>query len=159
MKSIIICEGKTDADFLQYYMRKVHNWEDDREPEESDFRLSGRNFARILKKGADALTLTSSGGCSRIIPAIGEVIEYNTLQRTSEAFDKIVFVTDNDEENSVENVMKGLKEVICANSMVLNSDISNSTWINVSYSNRAGENGTIKILPVIIPFGERKVSL
>lgn len=30
MKSILICEGKTDADFLQYYMRKVNLWEDGR---------------------------------------------------------------------------------------------------------------------------------
>ena len=28
MNSIILCEGSTDFQLLQYYMRKVHQWED-----------------------------------------------------------------------------------------------------------------------------------
>ena len=51
MKSVIICEGSTDYVLLQYFMKKVNNWNDYRNPEQ----MTGFKRVRELKKENDSL--------------------------------------------------------------------------------------------------------
>lgn len=46
MKSVIICEGSTDYVLLQYFMQRVNEWSDYRNPQQ----MTGFKRVRELKK-------------------------------------------------------------------------------------------------------------
>ena len=46
MKSVIICEGSTDYVLLQYFMQRVNDWSDYRNPQQ----MTGFKRVRELKK-------------------------------------------------------------------------------------------------------------
>lgn len=78
MKSIIICEGPTDFTLLQYYMRKVNNWN---EGQKSTFNPKGFENARKrdFVKDGNLLTIICANGCSRMSLLLSKVIELNSL--------------------------------------------------------------------------------
>ena len=51
MKSVIICEGSTDYVLLQYFMQRVNDWSDYRNPQQ----MTGFKRVRELKKAEDSL--------------------------------------------------------------------------------------------------------
>ena len=66
MNSIILCEGSSDFVLLQYYMRTVYGWTDERT---QNIRSDSIKRSRTLKKDENLLTIGGCGGCSKIIPA------------------------------------------------------------------------------------------
>lgn len=65
MNSIILCEGSSDFVLLQYYMRTVYGWTDERT---QNIRSDSIKRSRTLKKDENLLTIGGCGGCSKIIP-------------------------------------------------------------------------------------------
>lgn len=105
MKSVIICEGITDFTLLQYYMQKVNGW--------SDYRKTPGSIGekrRDLQKGDNVLTIIASGGCTKIPDVFGSIIRLNNnFSSEDERYQKIVILTDNDDELSEENLIKKFK--------------------------------------------------
>lgn len=87
MNSIILCEGSSDFVLLQYYMRTVYGWTDERT---QNIRLDSIKRSRTLKKDENLLTIGGCGGCSKIIPSFEKILQRNSISAVGEAFDKIV---------------------------------------------------------------------
>ena len=101
MKSIILCEGPTDGILLQYFMREVHLWEDAGEPEQ--LFKGRRDWARRLKKKENELDLVSCKGASKLLPCMDYFLDINKTANMSEAYGKLVVITDRDECGTEEN--------------------------------------------------------
>ena len=152
MRSILLCEGKTDADFLQYYMRKVHQWEDGRP---ADFKPKGFTFGRILTRDNDELSIIALNGCGDIIHGVKEALEHNILERPDKIFKNEIFVTDNDDEATISDRISEVIDITNSMGIATNSKIENANWTELCYKNNMGEDLHTSILPMIIPFGNK----
>ena len=150
MKSIIICEGPTDFILLQYYMRKVNGWN---EGHESKNKPKGfeKSKSRDFQKNGNVLRIICADGCSRMPNLLSKIIESNTLASSQdEFFSKIVYLTDNDEEQTKEDVFQKLSDV-----WNCSSDFSNNSWTKIKTDNEILNHPEIDFLPLIIPFYEQ----
>ena len=149
MKSIIICEGPTDFVLLQYFMRKVNNWD---EGQESKNKPKGfeKSRSRDFQKGENSLRIICADGCSRMPLLLSKILENNFLASSSdEVYSKIVYLTDNDEDQTKEEVFLNLK-------MIWNTqtDFVNNSWTSMEIDNERLDDLSVDFLPLVIPFEE-----
>ena len=148
MKSVIICEGSTDYVLLQYFMKKVNNWNDYRNPEQ----MTGFKRVRELKKENDSLIIGESGGSSRILQCMDKILEINNLSSMGEEYNNIVIITDRDEIDTEENIFLNIQEKLKDTDAEFYSISKANEWIDIVQKNGFGEEITIRILPLVIPF-------
>ena len=148
MKSVIICEGSTDYVLLQYFMKKVNNWNDYRNPEQMTV------FKRVseLKKENDSLIIGESGGSSRILQCMDKILEINNLSSMGEEYNNIVIITDRDEIDTEDNFLLNIQEILNDRDAEYSSISKANEWIDIVQKNGFGEEITIRILPLVIPF-------
>lgn len=153
IKSIILCEGSTDYVLLQYFMRRVHGWEDKRTNEKTKNRYLKR--IRTLTKGEDRLSIGSCGGASGIIPSLGFVVEHNNLSAEQEAYDRIVILTDRDETQTETMFSQRIQDVLREKDVSFKEQhIVNNRWVECQFKNGHGKEGTFYLLMLVIPFEE-----
>lgn len=149
MKSIIICEGPTDFVLLQYFMRKVNNWD---EGQESKNKPKGfeKSRSRDFQKGENSLRIICADGCSRMPLLLSKILENNFLASSSdEVYSKIVYLTDNDEEQTKEEVFLNLKKI-----WNTQTDFVNNSWTSMEIDNERLDDLSVDFLPLVIPFEE-----
>ncbi len=152
MDHIILCEGSTDYVLLQYYMRKVNNWEDKKEEQKDVFRIEKYSSRRFVKN-KDSLTIASTNGNSGLCKGLSEVLQRNILAAPTETvFDSIVIVTDRDEVGTEDEFMEQVKQTLQSVSVSLESDYTANAWIKCSLHNRIGLKKEFRILVMVIPF-------
>lgn len=149
-KSIILCEGSTDYVLLQYYMQKVHSWND-----YSSGKYKYKNQkSRLLVKNDDFLTIAPSGGCSQLTSELKDVLTRNVFASPEELFEKIVIITDNDDLNERTEMLLSISNVIKEFDCSI-SKIENNLWFTFSINRTISPNvQKCCILPLIIPFEE-----
>ena len=149
MKSIILCEGSSDFILLQYYMRTVYGWED----ESTQIKLGSKiKRSRTLKKDDNLLSIGGCGGCSRIIPALEDILERNSMSAEGEAFDRVVIITDRDEVGTEEEFICKIQNSVQKYSLIPQEKIENNTWKSYEYKNGHGKKQILKMLLLVIPF-------
>lgn len=152
MKSIILCEGSTDFALLQYYMRTVYGW--------NDGNSNGNTFqgnlkrSRMLRKREDSLQIGGCGGCNRIVPAFEYILEINSISAGTEAFDKIVIITDRDEVETEKEFIENVKKKLAEKNVSAKEEICNNKWISCEYTNGQGKKRIVQVLILVIPFEE-----
>ena len=150
MKSIILCEGSTDFVLLQYFMRKVYKWQD---KETGEGPMGKRiNPIRTLSKGIDKLSIGGCGGSSGILPAMDYIMEFNSLAAEGEEYDKVVIITDRDEETTESEYIKGIEKILRDKQIISSENICNNEWIKCIYKNGHGKERILFILLLVIPF-------
>ena len=150
MNKLILCEGKTDAIFLSYYLEQVYGWThefpkrdipkgfrleaDAVKGESVEWYCKGDNYLLICGVGGKDNFNSFIGG--KIIPAVTD----------SGLFSQIAVVTDRDdrEEKSICDSFKSAFSMIA-------SDIQNNKWIKNTYTNSFNQESVIEILLLIIP--------
>ncbi len=155
MNSVMICEGSTDFSLLQYYMRKVYLWEDDKEKQTNVLKIEGKK-SRLFTKGEDTLTIMSVGGCSRLIEGLQKVLNRNKLSSPDlqGVYRKVVIITDRDEIDT-EAAFLGLVSSALVNfGVTCHSVMENNCWLNCEMTNLVGQKLEFRILLMVIPFGE-----
>lgn len=155
MNHIIICEGSTDYFLLQYYMREAYQWTDDKKIQNGILRMRGQK-SRNLKKGSDILTIMASGGCSQIPNGLDTVLEKNYLSTPSltEAYNKIVIVTDRDEVGTEPQFTQTIEQVLRTRNVTYLAPLSNNTWVPCRMNNNIGIQLDFSLLLLVIPFEE-----
>lgn len=150
MKSIILCEGSTDWVLLQYFMRKTYGWEDKKTNEQP----SGEHIKRIrtLTKEADTLSIGSCGGAAKILSGFDFITERNSLSQETEAYDKIVVITDRDDDKTEDKFINGIKEILGNRRIRTEKEICNNEWIPCNYTSVYGKNRSMQLLLLVIPF-------
>lgn len=151
MQSMIICEGSTNFILLQYFMRKVHEWEDTRErPQQSVF-----DKARVLQKGERKLVIGSTGGCDKIHQTLETLIAANRYgSDQKELIDNIVIVTDRDELSTETAFLDKVKNILLDKEIEYTNEIQNNKWLRCKCMNGSWDKVSFQICVLIIPFEE-----
>jgi len=150
MIKLILCEGKTDAIFLSYYLEQVcgwtHKFPKEDIPKEFIIKPSTKKgeSAEWYRKADDFLLICGVGGKdnfgsfikSKIVPAM---IDGNV-------FSKIAIVTDRDDrkEGSICQSFQSMLNPIVSN-------VANNVWTDNQYSNSFGQEKAVDFLLLIIP--------
>jgi hypothetical protein len=147
MNKLILCEGKTDAILLSYYLEKTCGWAHGaKAPKGLDITVgdTGGGSAYWYDRDDDKLLICGVGGKSnfsnffkaKILPAMID----------SSAFSKIAIVTDRDnraEVSILSSVKSTFRKVI--------SNISPGIWQNNTYQNSYDQTVFVDFLLLIIP--------
>ena len=153
MISIVLCEGKSDAILLSYYLMKTKGWRfiekrkgpltlpsTDGVNENMDWYINEGNF----------LAIWGVGGKDLFQRAINTVIELNIKGVAKQQFEKIVIVTDRD----LETEQYKLEEISRFFSGIGSVTLSNATWTTTNYRDEFDMEAEVHISPIIVPFEE-----
>lgn len=100
MNKLILCEGKTDAILLSYYLGRVANWKFSKKGS-SGLKIQASNDNESInwyKKDEDYLLICGVGGKDNF----GNFFEQRIKRplTAADAFEKIVIITDRDEREA-----------------------------------------------------------
>jgi hypothetical protein len=146
MNKLILCEGKTDAILLSYYLEKTCGWTHRNAPKSLDIKtdeLKGES-AYWYRKGNESLLICGVGGKDNFCNFFKEKI--SPIMVDASAFSKIAVVTDRDdreEQSILDSFRASLRPII--------TDILNDTWISNSYENSYKQKVSVDFLLVVIP--------
>lgn len=153
MKSVIICEGATDSILLHYYMQKVYGWSD---VFQKQLPTDNDNKSQDLMRGQDILTIKPSGGSSHIIQAFENVLKQNINNPPNPitAISKIVIITDNDEPNTLSNILNEINKKLTEYNATSVKPIINNDWTQITMNTKLGTQLNFELLLMVIPFEE-----
>lgn len=152
MNSMIICEGSTDYVLLQYFMERVHGWEN-KGPGVIKYN---KKKSRLLQKNSDKLTIMEVGGCSQLANGLEFVLDNNRLAApgSTDAFDKIVIVTDRDELSTQTDFEMKIKDKFGSLRVTCQEAFIHNKWINCEMMSSIGIMLSFQILLLVIPFDQ-----
>jgi len=146
MNKLILCEGKTDAVLLSYYLERTSGWCFSKKgPSGLQIRESSSNESvNWYKRGDDFLLICGVGGKDNLGNFFEERIKKPLI--TINAFEKIVLITDRDDRN-VDAIIASLVEDFSG----FFPNIQDRVWRNNSYTDAFGMEKSIELLLLIIP--------
>ena len=165
MKSVIICEGKSDSIFLSYYLSSLYNWKsvDCKDGKEwlrrNDNKQRLNTFVDFSDKPAcywyyrdddNILGIYPVKSNSNIDKGIDQIFNINLISNST-AIDKMVILTDRDDENVEKRIYSLLSTKLHERNVTISGNIRNNEWIRTFY-NKNGETKEFDILLLIIPF-------
>lgn len=151
MIRIIMCEGKTDAVLLSYYLGRVNGWQHKKQPSKFPVAVNKYDNQSVSHYSIDKeeLAICSVGGKNNFVNFYKNYIKpfiWTDSQNESEY--RLVFVTDRD-DRSTEEIEKELSED--GNLFKL----KDREWIDNSFENSFGQKLNVKTLGIIIPKNEQ----
>lgn len=146
MNKLILCEGKTDAILLSYYLGKTANWSYVKKgPSGLVFQQpNGNESINWYKRNNDYLLICGVGGKDNFGNFFDERIK--TPLFTTNAFEKIAIITDRD-DRTVEDICASLSDDMSE----LFSNIKDREWCEESYKDAFGMKKKVQLLLLIIP--------
>ncbi len=146
MNKLILCEGKTDAILLSYYLEKTCGWKHWHAPKGLDIRAEETNgeSAYWYKRESECLLICGVGGKDNFGGFFREKIQSAIVD--AGAFAKMAVVTDHDdrpEKSIISSLQASLRPIF--------SQIENGKWKPNSYENSYKQESSIDFLLVIIP--------
>lgn len=150
MKSIIMCEGKTDAILLSYFLVKTYGWQFTKKIKfnlklQSQYNTSQNWYIN----GDNTVLIVGVGGKDCFNNSIKEVLKYNSMD-SKNAFEKIIIMTDRDSNINNDVILSGLvKEFLIYDKEFI---LKNNSWECLSIMDDFGEKINIDITALIIPF-------
>ncbi|TDF96600.1 DUF3226 domain-containing protein [Paenibacillus piri] len=153
MKSIILCEGPTDAILISYYLNSTKKWEyykGKKSPFSFPIRDSQCEEANWYTLGDDWLGIWGIGGNTNFEFAIREIQNINRNYDSSESITKIVLVTDRDKTTSDKDITDTFNKIFL--NEAINIEIENNKWVKTQFTNKFSETVNIEIGCLIIPF-------
>jgi hypothetical protein len=146
MRSVILCEGSTDAILLSYYLNKVSGWEFCKKaPEHLNIKQS--EFDQTInwyKRDDDRLLICGVGGKDKMSSFFKEKILSPMVK--ADAFSKIVLMLDRDDKSteSIEAHASHLFKPIV-------TEFKNNSWIDNTYVDAFGIRKSVSSLLIVIP--------
>lgn len=159
MKSVILCEGKTDAILLSLYLERVSGWLYHK-PSKQDalptLPLRGdageeANWYHVNRE--QHLVIWAVGGQSELPRGITEILSYNTRVATEEAFSQLIILTDRDTNETDAPILQSFTEHMTTNG--LTAELENNKWVPGAYISGFEEQATLNVLTLIVPFEEQ----
>lgn len=149
MKSIILCEGRTDFLFLQHFMINTYSWIDS-----GRFYSQYKNFLegnRIFIKDSYELVIGFCGGSSKISNALEKILIVNKNSGLSEKkYDNIIIITDNDDEDASQNILDVTKKKI-SNYSHGSLDLMRNDWKAATFIDSISQSFKVNFLFLVIP--------
>ena len=148
MNSLILCEGKSDAIIISYYLqRKCGFVRCEKSPYESlDFKkLQDNQYVSWYKAGKDFLMIFAVGGKDNFKYVLDKyILEIIKEYPRNESFQKIAIIGDNDNAKNVIEEQKEWFQGIIKN-------IFENQWAKNSFINSFGVKTNVQILSLLIP--------
>lgn len=150
MNKVILCEGKTDAVLLSYYLNKVCGFEVDKGKVTNQLTLGqnkGNESFSWYRKNNDYLGIWGIGGKNCFKKAISEF--FNVLKKSPDTmnYDAIAIVCDRDLEINDAIVLSEFSGFFAEANMIF----ENNQIRNGDYYNSFGEKRIISTFALIIP--------
>lgn len=149
MMRIILCEGKTDAILLSYYLERTKEWHHNKNPKKFKAKFSSNDNRAVYHyiKDDKELAICAVGGKDNFINFYKEYIEHYIIDSESTDLDyKIAIVIDRDDRDT-----KEIEEYLSKNLSPNISTIADKKWCANVVHNRFGQEITISTLCVLIP--------
>ena len=146
MNKLILCEGKTDAILLSYYLEKTCGWTHRNAPKSLDIKadeIKGES-AYWYRKADESLLICGVGGKDNFGSFFKEKIL--PIMVDTSAFSKIAVVTDRDdreEQSILASFRASLRPII--------TDITNDAWVKNNYENSFKQKVSVDFLLTVIP--------
>lgn len=146
MNKLILCEGKTDAILLSYYLEKTCGWTHRNAPKGLNIKAHETKGESVYwyRKENESLLICGVGGKDNFRSFFRDKIQSAMVD--SGAFTKIAVVTDRDdrhEKSIVDSFLSSLNQIIAT--------IENDKWISNRYENSYNQESNVDFLLVIIP--------
>lgn len=146
MNKLILCEGKTDAILLSYYLEKTCEWTHRNAPKGLNIKADETKGESVYwyHKENESLLICGVGGKDNFGSFFKDKIQSAMVD--SSAFTKIAVVTDRDdrhEKSIVDSLLTSLNPII--------ANIENDKWISNRYENSYNQESNVDFLLVIIP--------
>jgi len=163
MKSIILCEGKTDLILYSYYLNKLCGWQFI----DINRAYKSKSKDRLLKmtinnrdtqeynwyyRENDILCIYAVGSKYNFINALEEIVLLN-LAASNDNFDKVVIISDRDDSNSEVEIIKNIWTYFSKSSIKFKHIFHNKWNVSDDYDD-SGNIFRLALLPLIIPFNE-----
>ena len=154
MNKVILCEGKTDAILLSYYLGKMCNWQPVREklPKElQSLDIRGKNksqYTHWYKNGEDSLLICAVDGCNNFANFYRENLKEPIF--LTDAFHKLVVITDSD-NNDDNTITDRLHREF--DGEIPRFEVNQ--WVTYRYQNSFGKESTLELLLIIIPMDKQ----
>lgn len=152
MISAILCEGKTDAILISYYLEKVRGWHHVKKQYEGPViqQTQDNESIEYYELGNDLLMIWGVGGKSRFTYAIDQLITFSQRRGIEKAYTKIAILLDRDKTEDDNEIL--LPFNACLNNKGLTITLTNNQWMSCKYSDVFGDLIDIRLLSIIIPF-------
>lgn len=146
MRSVILCEGQTDAILLSYYLGRVYDWKPlKRQPTNCFITVDSQNQdVNWYKKADDELLICAVDGNTNFGSFYHNKIERPIID--SDAFQKLVVMTDHD-RNTIETIEKSVNDAIWGEAAYF----KNGMWTEATYYNSFDEEKKLQVLLKVIP--------
>jgi len=150
MISLILCEGKTDAIFLSYYLEQVcgwtHKFSKEDIPKKFAIKPSAKKgeSAEWYRKSNDFLLICGVGGKDNFGSFIKSKVTPAMID--SNVFSRIAIVTDRDDREE-KSICQSFKAML----MPIMSNVENNVWTYSLYKNSFGQEKAVDFLLLIIP--------
>jgi hypothetical protein len=165
MKKIILCEGKTDAILLSYFLIKSFGWEYiikpyDRLPElPVDENKEVFHWYQHSDKPNQELAIWGVGGISKIPSKLNEVVNRTSREGSSSAnrFRRIVLFFDHDDRTTEACLNLAKKWIRECNRIITHTEIELDKWLSakLELNKTPKEEYEIQILPIVLPMNEK----
>jgi hypothetical protein len=164
MKSIIICEGKTDLILYSYYLSKVSGWQSLKKKENRKLKDAIENrlsqmtiendnqMCEWYYRGDDILCIYAVGSYSGISNGLSQITSF-LYDSSDEKFDKVAVVSDRDDEGVEKELLKTISKTFSEKAISF-IKLTHNTWNSSDEFEIEGKNHKISVLPLVIPFNE-----
>ena len=134
MRSVILCEGHTDAILLSYYLGRVYGWKPlKRQPTNCFITVDSQNQdVNWYKKADDELLICAVDGNTNFGSFYHNKIEHPIID--SDLFQKLVVITDHD-KNTIKTIEKSVNDAIWGETAYF----KNGIWTEATYYNSFAE--------------------
>lgn len=147
MNSLMLCEGKTDAILLSYYMKNVFGWEPLRKaPSFLNIQVERNRNQNVAwyKHGEDLLLIAAVGGNSNFGHFFEQRIKAPLID--AGAFQKIAIVTDRD-KRKIQEIEKSFIEDFGG----FFTTLKNQVWLQQDFQNGFKQDEVVDVLLLVIP--------
>lgn len=146
MNKLILCEGKTDAILLSYYLEKTCGWTHRNAPKSLAIRADETKgeSAFWYRKADESLLICGVGGKDNFGRFFKE--KFLPIMVDTSAFSKIAVVTDRDNrevQSILDSFHASLRPII--------TDIRSDAWVTNSYENSFKQKASVDFLLTVVP--------
>lgn len=151
MNKLILCEGKTDAILLSYYLERICGW---------TFTKAAPKGAQIIadEKAQESVSWYKRDDERLLICAVGSKSRFKAFFEAkilrplvdADAFSKIAIIVDRDDET-----VSDIEESFRTNLPIISGNIKDGTWVDQGYVNRYTEEKQLSILLKVIPHNQQ----
>lgn len=146
MNKLILCEGKTDAILLSYYLERTAGWKHvNKGPKDLSIHRSNVNEAiNWYKKNNDYLLICGVGGRDNFGNFFNERIKIPLV--TTNAFEKIAILIDRD-DRGIDKICESLSKDMSGFFV----DIKDRKWCDNVYQDAFRMKKIVQVLMIVIP--------